>query len=520
MMVFAIIGSAAIAIIVGFLIGQNTHKRVVEKKLDAAHKNANDIISDAEKKAKSALKEAILEAKEKGNAYRSRVEKDLKKRRADIQRQEDHLLKREELLDRKDRAFEKREDNLNRQEEKISNEKKVLVKKQQDADALIEKRQAEVTKVSSLTQEEARDLVIEETKKGLADTRAQMIKQNYEAAKKESVRDAKNLIVEALQQSSADIVSETTVSVVTLPNDDMKGRIIGREGRNIRTFETLTGIDLIIDDTPNAVVLSGFNPVRREIAKMALEKLIKDGRINPARIEEMVEKSKKELNQLIQETGGNVIFDLGIHSMNPDLVKLVGQLKYKLSYGQNVLSRSIQVAKLAGVFAAELGEDVTLAKRAGLLHEIGKASSNVTDESYVDAGIDIAKKYGEDPVVIDSIRLGEPGSEPHSMVAELVEVADRISIARPGAKSDSLESFVHRLEKLEDISNSFSEVEKSYAVQAGREIRVIVQPNKISDLQAIVLAREIKDKIENEMDHPGHAKVTVVRETRTVDYAK
>ncbi|ANZ58338.1 ribonuclease Y [Fructilactobacillus lindneri] len=519
-MLLAIIGCAAIAIIVGFLLGQYTHKRTVEKKLDAAHKNANDILADAKKQAQSEFKASTLKAKEKGNAYRSKVEKGLKKRRADIQRQEDYLLKREEALDRKDRSFEKRDNNLNQQEEKLSNEKKGLIKKQQDADALIAKRQEEVTRVASLTQEEARDLVIDETKKSLADVRAQMIKQNYESAKKTSVRDAKNLIVEALQQSMADIVSETTVSVVTLPNDDMKGRIIGREGRNIRTFETLTGIDLIIDDNPNAVVLSGFNPIRREIAKMALEKLIKDGRIHPARIEEMVEKSKKELKQQIQETGENVIFDLGIHSMNPDLIRLIGQLKYKISYGQNVLSRSIQVAKLAGVFAAELGEDVTLAKRAGLLHEIGKASTSGADESYVDAGIDIAKKYGEDPVVIDAIRLGEPGSEPHSMVAELVEVADRISIARPGAKSDSLESFVHRLEKLEAISNSFDEVEKSYAVQAGREIRVIAQPDKISDSQAIVLAREIKDKIEKEMSHPGHAKVTVIREVRSVDYAK
>ncbi|WP_413628297.1 ribonuclease Y [Fructilactobacillus vespulae] len=519
-MVITIIGSAAIAIIVGFFIGQTTHQRIVEKKLDAAHKNASNILSDAEKKAQNTLKEATLEAKDKGNKYRSEVEKGLKKRRADIQRQEDHLLKREELLDRKDRTFEKREDSLNRQEEKISDEKKILEKKQQDADALIDKRQAEITKVSSLTKEEARDLVVNETKKELSETRAQMIKQNYEAAKKTSARDAKNLIVEALQQSSADIVSETTVLVVTLPNDDMKGRIIGREGRNIRTFETLTGIDLIIDDTPNTVVLSGFNPVRREIAKMALEKLIKDGRIHPARIEEMVEKSKKELDQLIQETGENVIFDLGIHSMNPDLVKLVGHLKYKLSYGQNVLSRSIQVAKLAGVFAAELGEDVTLAKRAGLLHEIGKAATNRVDESYVEAGVDIAKKFGESQEVIDSIRLGEFGAEPHSMVAELVEVADRISIARPGANSDSLENFVHRLEKLEDISNSFAEVEKSYAVQAGREIRVIAKPEKISDSEAIVLAREIKDKIETEISHPGHAKIIVIREVRSVDYAK
>ncbi|WP_035422505.1 ribonuclease Y [Fructilactobacillus florum] len=518
-MVFAIITCAAIAIIVGFFVGKLTHQRAIERRLDAAHQNANDILQRAEQEAQKNLNQALAEARERGNAYRTKIEKGLKKRRSDIKRQEDYLLKREEALDRKDRSFEKRDDNLNRQEDKLNHEKQLLDKKQQDAEALIEKRQTEVNRVAALTQAEARDLVISETKQQLADVRAQMIKQNYESAKQTAADDAKNLIVEALQQSSADIVSETTVSTVSLPNDDMKGRIIGREGRNIRTFETLTGIDLIIDDTPNTVVLSGFNPIRRTVAKMALEKLIKDGRIHPARIEEMVEKSQAELDQQIQETGENVIFDLGIHSMNPDLVKLVGQLKYKLSYGQSVLSRSIQVAKLAAVFAAELGEDVTLAKRAGLLHEIGKAV-NGTDESYVEAGIELAKKYGEDPVVIDSIRLGQDDGVPHSMVAELVEVADRISIARPGAKRDSLENFVHRLEKLEAISNSFPEVKKSYAVQAGREIRVIAQPTKISDSQAIVLAREIKEKIEADLNHPGHAKVTVIREVRSVSYAK
>ncbi|USS87676.1 ribonuclease Y [Fructilactobacillus hinvesii] len=519
-MVIAIVGCAAIAMIVGFFIGQLTHKRTVEAKLTAAHQNANDILADAQRQAEQQLKDATAKAKKDGNAYRNKVEKGLKKRRDDIQRQEDYLLKREEALDRKDQAFEKRDDNLNRLEEQISNEKKALEKKQQDAEALIAKRQAEVTRVASLTEAEARDLVIDETKRSLADVRARMIKQNYESAKQTAAEDAKNLIVEALQQSSADIVSETTVSVVSLPNDDMKGRIIGREGRNIRTFETVTGIDLIIDDTPNAVVLSGFNPIRREVAKLALEKLIKDGRIHPARIEEMVEKSKQELEQQIQEEGENVIFDLGIHSMNHELVKLVGQLKYKISYGQNVLSRSIQVAKLAGVFAAELGEDVTLAKRAGLLHEIGRAAASGTDESYVEAGVDIAKKYGEDPVVIDAIRLEDNLNEPHTLVSELVDVANRISITRPGAKSDSLESFVHRLEKLEGITNGFDEVEKSYAVKAGREIRVIAKPEKISDSQAIVLAREIKDQIENEMNHPGHVEVKVIREVRSVEYAQ
>ena len=511
---------AGIVGIISFIFGKTTQKKIQLREEQSTKSSASEIIADAKKKADTLIKESKLTAQEDNHRYRSTVENELKKRRSEIQKQEDRLLQREEALDRKDSSFEKRENSLNRKEQRINKEQQSLVSQQKEANSLIEKRQSEIERVAGLSNDEAREMILKETDAKLTDEKARMVKESYDQAAAEADENAKKLIIEAIQQSSAGVVSETTVTVVNLPNEDMKGRIIGREGRNIRTFETLTGVDLIIDDTPEAVVLSGFDPIRREVAKMTLEKLIKDGRIHPARIEEMVDKSRKELEQRIQEIGEETLFELGIHSMGPDMIKLVGQLNFKIVNGQNLLSHSIEVAKLAGALASELGEDVTLAKRAGLLHDIGKAANSGVEGSHVDVGVDLAKKYHESPVVIDSIAAYHEGNQPEFIISELVAVAEKIAISRPGAHSESLESFVHRLDSLEKITDSFDEVEKSYAIQAGREIRVIAKPNDVSDTQAIVLSRNIKQKIESEMKYPGHIKVTVIREVRSVEYAK
>ncbi|NLR09782.1 MULTISPECIES: ribonuclease Y [Lactobacillaceae] len=511
---------AIIAIVVGVVGGYYYRKSVYERKLDAAKFTAQGVLAEAKKQAETATKEALLEAKEDSHKYRAEVEQELKERRAEVQKQEDRLIQREETLDRKDNSLEKRENSLNRRDKKLSGEEQNLAKKQQQADSLIEKRQDAVEAVAALSQDDARHLIISEAKSALAGERAKMIKESEESARKTAEANAKDLIVSAIQRSAADMVTETTISVVTLPNDDMKGRIIGREGRNIRTLETLTGIDLIIDDTPEAVVLSGFDPLRREVAKIALEKLIQDGRIHPARIEEMVAKAKKELDEHVRELGEQTTFDLGIHSMHPELVKLVGRLNFRISHGQNALAHSIEVAKITGVLAAELGEDVTLAKRAGLLHDIGRAAEHEDDSSYIATGMELAKKYRESPVVVNAIAAQADETAPQSVIAELVGTADLISATRPGARSDSLESYIHRLDKLETIANAFDGVDHSFAIQAGREVRVIVRPEKISDTDAVVLARDIKKQIEGDLDYPGHVKVSVIREVRSVEYAK
>lgn len=511
---------AIVTLVLGFGFGIWYRKSRHEAGLDIATQTAKGIIEQAQKDAEASKKELLLEAKEESHRYRSEVEEELRQRRAEVQRLEKRSTQREENLDRKDNLLEKRENVLEGKERQLEARTKKVKVAQEKADSLVQARESKLEEVAALTQAEAKDLILTQTREKLSHEMAMMIKDSEAEAKAEADKVAKNLIAQAIQRSGADMVSEGTVSVVNLPNDEMKGRIIGREGRNIRTLETLTGIDLIIDDTPEAVVLSGFDPVRREIAKRALESLVQDGRIHPARIEEMVEKATKEMDTHIREKGEEAIFELGLHSMHPDLIKTVGRLNYRTSYGQNVLEHSLEVAKISGVLAAELGEDVMMAKRAGLLHDIGKAVDHEVDGSHVEIGVELTRKYKESKVVINTIASHHGDVEPESLIAVLVAAADAVSAARPGARSESLENYIHRLEKLESISNEFTGVEKSYAIQAGREVRVIVQPTEVNDLEATVLAHDIKNKIEDELDYPGHIKVTVIRETRAVEYAK
>ncbi|NBI07924.1 ribonuclease Y [Senegalia massiliensis] len=504
---------AIITLIIGVFIGIYIRKVIAEGKIRTAEEEAKKIIEEGLKTAETAKKEYLIEAKEEVHRMRSEIEKDNRERRNEIQRHEKRLVNKEEILDKKSDSLEKKEEYFNR---KLKN----VEQKEKEINQIHEKQISELERLSGLTSEQAKELLLSDIRKEINHEAAIMIKDIENKAKQEAEKKSREILSYAIQKCAADHVAETTVSVVTLPNDDMKGRIIGREGRNIRTLETLTGIDLIIDDTPEAVILSGFDPIRREIARIALEKLISDGRIHPARIEEMVEKAKKEVDNHIKEVGEQATFDTGIHGLHPEILRLLGRLKYRTSYGQNVLKHSIEVSHLAGIMAAEIGADVRVAKRAGLLHDIGKAVDHEVEGPHVAIGVDILKRFKENKDVIHAVEAHHDDVEASSVEAILIQAADAISAARPGARRETLESYIKRLEKLEEISNSFEGVEKSFAIQAGREVRIIVDSNLVSDLDIVHIARDIVKRVESELDYPGQIKVNVIRESRAIDYAK
>ena len=484
-----------------------------DEKIGNANERAREIIDEALKAAETKKKEALLEVKEESLKTKNELEKETKERRAEIQKYEKRVLSKEETLDRKIEAVEKRDLGITRKEEELG-------KQRQKVDELEKKRQQELERISGLTSEQAKEYLLKTVEDEVKHDTAVMVKTLESRAKEEADKKAKELVVNAIQRCAADHVAETTISVVQLPNDEMKGRIIGREGRNIRTLETLTGVELIIDDTPEAVVLSGFDPIRMEIARIALEKLILDGRIHPARIEEMVEKAQKEVETLIKEEGEAATLEVGVHGIHPELVRLLGKLRYRTSYGQNVLKHSIEVAQITGLLASELGLDVKMAKRAGLLHDIGKAVDHEMEGSHIQLGVDLCRRYKESALVINAVEAHHGDVEPESLIACLVQAADTISAARPGARRETLETYTNRLKQLEDITNSYKGVEKSFAIQAGREVRVMVVPEVISDSDMVLLARDISKQIENQMEYPGQIKVSIVRESRAVDYAK
>ncbi len=499
--------------LITWFIATAYHKKVTDKKIGSAEAKAREIIDDALKTAETRKKEMLLEAKEESIKTKNELDKETRERRAEIQKYERRVLSKEETLDKKLDSVEKRDNALNRKEDDLN-------RKRQEVDALSAKRVQELERISGLTSIQAKEYLLKTVEEEVKHETAVMVKEMEIKAKEEADKKAKNYIVSAIQRCAADHVSEATISVVQLPNDEMKGRIIGREGRNIRTLETMTGVDLIIDDTPEAVVLSGFDPIRREVARIALEKLIIDGRIHPARIEEMVEKAQKEVENMIREEGEAATLEVGVHGIHPELVRLLGKMKFRTSYGQNVLKHSIEVSLLCGLFASEIGLDVRTAKRAGLLHDIGKSVDHEMEGSHVQIGADLCRKYKESELVINAVEAHHGDIEPQSLIACIVQAADAISAARPGARRETLETYTNRLKQLEDITNGFDGVEKSYAIQAGREIRIMVVPEVISDADMVLLARDISKKIEDELEYPGQIKVNVIRESRVTDYAK
>lgn len=502
-----------IGVIVGIAIGYAVRKYISEGKLNNAEALSKRIILDAEHEAESKKKELLVEAKEEIQRLRTEQEREVKDRREELQQLEKRILAKEESIDRKSSQLEKKD-------EKLLIRSEQLREREEYTNSLVAKREEELQKVAGLTAEEGKKILLNELEKDIVQESALIIKENENRVKEESNKYARNIIAQAIQRCAADQVAESTVSVVSLPNDEMKGRIIGREGRNIRAIESLTGVDLIIDDTPEAVVLSCFDPVRREIARVALEKLVNDGRIHPTRIEDTVNKATEEVNTIIKESGEQAAYDSGVHGLHPEIIKYLGRLKYRTSYGQNNLKHSVEVSQIAGILAREIGADVKLAKRGGLLHDIGKSIDHNIDSPHVELGIEIARKYKESEKVINIIASHHGDVEPICVESILVQAADAISAARPGARRETVESYIQRLEKLEEIANSFDGIEKSYAVQAGREVRIIVKPEVVSEAEITIIARNVVKRIEQELDFPGQIKVNVLRETRAIEYAK
>ena len=511
--IIAVVITLLATAVVVYFVTTAYYKKVTEAKIGNADEKAREIIDEAVKTAETKKREAMLEAKEESIRVKNDLDKEVKERRAEIGRSERRIVQKEENLDKKLEAIEKREAGFAAKEEEINRQKAQVAK-------LNEERVKELERISGLTSEQAKDYLLKTVEEDVKIDTAKLIKEMEHKAKEEADKKAKEYVVTAIQKCAADHVAETTISVVQLPNDEMKGRIIGREGRNIRTLETLTGVDLIIDDTPEAVILSGFDPIRREVARIALEKLIVDGRIHPARIEEMVEKAQKEVETMIREEGEAATLEVGVHGIHPELVRLLGRMKFRTSYGQNALKHSIEVAQLSGLLAAEIGVDVRTAKRAGLLHDIGKSVDHDMEGSHIQIGVDLCRKYKESPIIINAVEAHHGDVEPESLIACIIQAADTISAARPGARRETLETYSNRLKQLEDISNGFKGVEKSFAIQAGREIRIMVVPEQISDADMVLLARDISKQIEAELEYPGQIKVNVIRESRVTDYAK